>query len=181
MRDLVLVHCPYPVSYGPDPKLVSPWGDPYCAHPQISPVTYRISKDGELAETTVHLGRIKQCRPPLSPSAPDFSELDDMFLGTILPVVAMIRSLSVVRLGPYTVERIGGHKRGDGAASVDSFQYLPKLVDKTPQLGIWRHVSAVPQCNDMIVSYRKNVLSREPHAFDTPRCRSTAAVASCID
>lgn len=47
-----------------------------------------LSKGGELAETTVYLGRMKQYRPRLSPPL-DFSELDDLFLGPTLLVPSL--------------------------------------------------------------------------------------------
>lgn len=60
--DLVWFHRPYTVSDGPYRKLVSPWRGSYCMRVQSSPVTYRVTKDGELGETNVHLGWMKQYR-----------------------------------------------------------------------------------------------------------------------
>lgn len=51
---------------------------------QLSPVTYRVSKDGELAAITVHLGSMKTYHVPSSSHAPDLDALDDLFLGTKL-------------------------------------------------------------------------------------------------
>ena len=55
----VLVHRPDTVADGPNPKLISPWRGPFTVRSQLSPVVFRAARDGELAETSVHLGRIK--------------------------------------------------------------------------------------------------------------------------
>ena len=57
--DKVLLHRPYHETDGPNPNLNSPWHGPYFVRTQLSPVTYRVGKAGDPAETTVHLGRMK--------------------------------------------------------------------------------------------------------------------------
>ena len=52
----VLVHRPYTVADGPNPKLICPWRGPYTVRSLSSPVIYRVARDGELAETSVLLG-----------------------------------------------------------------------------------------------------------------------------
>ena len=59
-------------------------------------------------------------------------------------------------------------KRGVGAASLIHFQYDVKLEDYPTQMEIWRHVNALPQCREMIVSYRAALLSKDPSVFDPP-------------
>ena len=100
---------------------------------------------------------------------PDFEALDDMFLGTTLPVLHLDGSMHTVSIGPYVIEAIDGHKRGVGAASVDNFQYHLKLQGQPTQCGVWRHYSSLPQSKEMIASYRAVVLSGNPSAFDPPR------------
>ena len=134
-----------------------------------SPVIYRVSKDGDLAEITVHLGRLKKYLPPRDSSVPDLSALDDLFLGTTLPVPDLEGSLNAVKLGPYIVEGIDGHKRGVGSSSPSNFQYHLLLKGYSPALGVWKHHREIPQCAEMIESYRSVVLSRDPSAFDPPR------------
>ena len=58
---------------------------------------------------------------------PDFEALDDMFLGTTLPVPDLDGSMHTVTTGPYVIEAIDGHKRGVGAAPVENFQYHLEL------------------------------------------------------
>ena len=58
----VLIHRPYNEADGPNPKLVSPWRGPYTVRAQMSPVIYRVTKDGNPAEITVRLGRMKKIR-----------------------------------------------------------------------------------------------------------------------
>ena len=55
MGEQVLLHRPPTPTDGPNPKLVSPWHGPYTVRAQLSPVIYRVSKDGDFAEITVHL------------------------------------------------------------------------------------------------------------------------------
>ena len=52
----------------------------------MSPVIFRVTKDGNPAEITVYLGRIKKYVAPRSSRASDLDALDDFFLGTTLPV-----------------------------------------------------------------------------------------------
>ena len=58
----VLIHRPYNEADGPNPKLISPWRGPYTVRAQMSPIIYRVTKDGNPAEITVHLGRMKKIR-----------------------------------------------------------------------------------------------------------------------
>ena len=64
----VLIHRPYNGADGPNPKLISPWRGPYTVRAQMSPVIYRVTKDDNPAEITVHLSRMKNTlsfgRPP---------------------------------------------------------------------------------------------------------------------
>ena len=48
--DQVLVHRPYTVGDGPNPKLISPWRGPFTVRSQLSPVIYRVARDGELVK-----------------------------------------------------------------------------------------------------------------------------------
>ena len=122
---------------------------------------------------------MKRLVEPKSSTVPDFEALDDMFLGTTLPVLHLDGSMHTVSIGPYVIEAIDGHKRGVGAASVDNFQYHLKLQGQPTQCGVWRHYSSLPQCNEMIASYRAVVLSENRSAFDPlgwkKRTRSTSA------
>ena len=70
------------------------------------------------------------------------------------------------------MEKIDGHKRGVGAASLTNFQYHLKLKDLPPQLGTWLHVKVIPHCQEMIASYRYAVLLENPTAFVPPKRKS---------
>ena len=61
-RDQVLVHRPYTVADGLNPKLIIPWRGPFTVPSLLSPVIFRVARDGELAETSVYFGRIKAYR-----------------------------------------------------------------------------------------------------------------------
>ena len=145
--DQVLVHRLYTVADGPDPKLISPWRGSFTVRSQLPPVIYRVARDGELAETTVHLGRVKAYHNGASSS--DFTALDDLFLQT-LPFPDLDGSVLTVHIGPHTIQAIEGHKRGPGKASLTNFQYRFLAKDKRSKLGIWRHVNVAPQCHEML-------------------------------
>ena len=63
---------------------------------QTSPVIYPVTKDGNPAENTVHLGLMKKYYVPLSSPAPDLDALHDLGSGTTLPVPDIEGSLSKV-------------------------------------------------------------------------------------
>ena len=115
---------------------------------------------------------MKKCSVPLSLLNPDLDALDDDFLRTTLPVPDLKGSLSKVTIGAFKVDSIDGNKRGVGAASLTSFQYRLKLEGYPTQRGTWRHGNALPQCREMIASYRAAVLSKNPSAFDPPPPKS---------
>ena len=48
--DQVLVHRPYTVGDGLNPELISPWRGPFTVRSQLSPVIYRVARDGELTK-----------------------------------------------------------------------------------------------------------------------------------
>ena len=162
----VLVHRPHTVTDGPNPKLLSPWHGPFTIRSKLSPVVYRVSRDGELAETSVHLGRMKKYFPSSSNPTPDFTELDDWFLGTTLPIPDLDGSVLSVKVGPYVIEGIENFKRGPGKPSPHNFQYFFKIKERPSSLGFWRHFKEVPQCHELIRSYRAQILMDRPHAFD---------------
>ena len=60
----VLIHRTYNEADGPNPKLISPWRGQYNVRAQMSPIIYRVAKDGNPVEITVHLGRLSLGRPP---------------------------------------------------------------------------------------------------------------------
>ena len=126
----------------------------------------------------MHLGRMKKCFVPLSSQNLDLDALDDVFLGTTLPVPDLEGSLSKGTIGEFTVESIDGHKRGVGAASLTNFQYHLKHEGYPTQMGIWRNVNALPQCREMIASYRSAVWSNDPSAFDSPPRKSRCVTAA---
>ena len=75
----VLIHRPYNEADGPNPKLISPWRGPYTVRAQMSPIIYRVTKDGNPVEITVHfLGRMKNVVSRSSP-VPDLDALNDLF------------------------------------------------------------------------------------------------------
>ena len=70
----------------------------------MSPVIYRVTKDGNPAEIAVHLGRMKKYVVPQSSPVPDLDALDDLFLGTALPVPDLEGSLSKVMIAVESID-----------------------------------------------------------------------------
>ena len=167
--DQVLIHRPYHDFDGPNPKLYSPWHGPYSDRPKLSPVICRVTKHGAPTETTVHLGRMKKYSPPVTSPVPDLDAIDDVFLGITLPVPDLNSLVTIVTIGPFTVEGIDRHKRGVGAASLANFQYHLKLKEYPPHLGVWRHYRVIPQCREMVESYGAALLSQDPAPFSPPK------------
>ena len=89
-------------------------------------------------------------------------------------------SLSKVVIRAFTVESIDGHKREVGAASLTNFQYNLKMQGYLTQMGIWRRVNAIPQCREMIVSYRAAVLSTDSSAFKPPDAEISFCPRGCL-
>ena len=102
-----------------------------------------------------------------------------IYLGTTLPVPDLEGSLSKVMIGAFTVESIDGHKRGVGAASLTNFQYHLKLEGYPIQMGKWRRINAIPQCREMIASYRATILSTDSSALQPPT-RKTYSVPADV-
>lgn len=75
---------------------------------------------------------MKKYNAPESSPVPDLDAIDDMFLGTTLPIPDIEGSVTKVALRSFTVESIARHKRGVGAASLGDFQYHLKLKDYPP-------------------------------------------------
>ena len=161
----MLVHRPATVTDGPNPKLISLWHGPFTVRSRVSPVIYRASKDGELAETSVHLARMKKYHALCPNVVPDFTALDEMFLGTKLPIPDLDGSVFAVKIGPYVIDGIDSFKGAAGRPSKKNFQYFFLVKDRPRGLGIWRHPKDVPQCHEMIRSYRKQILREDPRAF----------------
>ena len=72
-------------------------------------------------------------------------------------------SLSKILIGVFTVWIMYIHTRGVGAASDTNFQYHPKLRGYPTMMGIWRLVTVIYQCREMIASYRSSS-AVNPHA-----------------
>ena len=116
----------------------------------MSPIIYRVTKDGNPAEITVHLGRMKNKKtkkqktrcPSVVPCPRPWCARRFIFFGPLFPCPILKAPLSKVMIGAFTVESIDRHKRGVGAASLTNFQYHLKLQGYPTQMDIWRHVNA---------------------------------------
>ena len=102
----MLVHRPNTVADGPHPKLVSPGHGPFVVRSQLSPVSYRVARDCEHAETPINLGRVKEYHKDASSSVPDFTAFDSNCLGTTLPVPDLDGSVLMVHIDPHIIKAI---------------------------------------------------------------------------
>ena len=120
--DQALVHRPHTIADGPNPKLISPWCGPFTVRSKLSPGNLSRRERWRTCGNVRHLGRIKAHHHDTSSSVPDFTALDDLFLGTVLTVPDFDGSVLTVHIGPYTIEGIESHKHGPGKASLTNFQ-----------------------------------------------------------
>ena len=132
--DLALVHQPRDARINPNNKLLSPWRDSCQVRRRLSPFVYRISKDGDSTENPVHVGRMKPRHHRNVFVDPDFSEINQMFLGTInkLPMPVFDKEASPVCIGSRTVERIVDHKRSRGRSSPLNVQFRVRFRGEDP-------------------------------------------------
>ena len=72
----------------------------------LSQVTYCVGKDGELAEISNYVDRIKANHNDVSSSVPDFTVFDDFILRTGLTVTDLDGNVLTVHIGPHTIEAI---------------------------------------------------------------------------
>ena len=139
---------------------------------------YRVSKGEKPEEMSVHLARIERYYAPSTRSAPDFDALDDIFLGTKIPVADFDNVQSQVRIKNLVVNAIESHRRGIGKPSPTNFQNLFTFRGYPPSQGAWCHVNAVPQCFQLIAAYRARLLAQDPHAFDLPPNKGKSSTQS---
>ena len=86
-RQKVLVYKPHQGTDGLNPKLTQPWRGPYIICSKLSPVVYRIRLPDDMKQVSVHLAHMKSYRSRRSALAPDFHQLEKLFLGKTLPTL----------------------------------------------------------------------------------------------
>ena len=167
----MLVHQPHNAQDDPNNKLLSPWRGPYQVSHRLSTVVYRVSKYGDSAETSVHLGRIKPYHQRSVFADPDFSETNQMFLGTKLPMPDLDKESSPVCIDPRTVERIVDHKRARGRSSPFNVQFRVRFRGEGPGPNSdgWYHRRQIPHCSELIRSYFASIqdVSPDPQLLTT--------------
>ena len=78
-------------------------------------MVYRIRHPDDTKQVSVHLAHIKTYGPRQSAPAPDFHNLEGLFLEKTLPTPALEESETVPQLiGIYQVADVVGHRRGQG-------------------------------------------------------------------
>lgn len=168
--DRDLTHKAYSPADGPDAKLARLWRGSYVVLSRLLPVVYRATREEDKTETTsVLLARMK---PFLRryPGKEHGTEPDDtLFLGRQIPLPELRSSRPSVQVGRYEVRQIDAHKRVLGAPSPTSFQYILVLEGWPQNMGLWRHHKAIPQCAELIESYRRKVVATDPMVFDTSK------------
>lgn len=93
---------------------------------------------------TLHFGRLKEYPLPLDSPVLNISALDDLFLGTALPVRDLEGSLNAAELVPYTVQSIEGNNRGDCRVSPTNCQHHFLLKAYPPATGVCEYHGELP-------------------------------------
>lgn len=151
----VLVYKPHQDSDGPNPKLLLPWRGPYTICSQLSPVVYRVKRQGEAREVSVHLAHLKQYHHRQTPPAPQFGKLAEYFMGKPIPLPDLDEnSANQPKIERYTVQEIVGHKPGRGRKSPHNLVYRLRLKGYGPESDLMYRAEEVPQCHEMISAYR---------------------------
>ena len=172
----MLVYKPHQSTDGPNPKLIQPWRGPYIIYSKLSPAVYRIRLPDDTKQVSVHLAHMKLYRPHRSAPAPDFHELEKLFLGKILPTPALEESETVPpRIGIYQVADVVGHRRGQGRHSPHNYIYRLRLKGFDPEADLECLAQQVPQCQELIAIHRAQ------HQLETitpPPCNKRKHLAS---
>ena len=129
---------------------------------------YRVSKDGDSAETSVHLGRMKPYHQRSVFADLDFGEISQMFLGTKLPIPNLDKEASPVCIGPRTVDRIVDHKHARGRSFPFNVQF--RFRGEGPNSDGWYHRRRIPHGSEFIRSYFASIrdVSPDPRSLATP-------------
>ena len=133
-RQKVLVYKPHQSTDGPNPKLIQPWRGPYIICSKLSPIVYRIRRPDDTKQVYVHLARINSYRLRQSAPAPDFHNLEKLFLGKTLPTPALDESETVLsHIGIYQGTDVVGYWRGQGRHSSHNYIYRLRLKGFGPE------------------------------------------------
>ena len=153
--ELVLVYRPYQDSDGPNPKLLLPWRGPYVICSQLSPVVYRVRRQNETREVSVHLAHIKRYYARKTPPAPDFDKLAEFFLGRPIPFPELDHpDEAQPKIESYVVDRVVNHRSGRGPKTPYNYRYRLRLRGYGPESDLEYRADEVPQCQEMIAAYR---------------------------
>ena len=166
----MLVHQPHNAQDDPNNTLLSPWRGPYQVRHLLSPVVYRVSKDGGSAETSVLFGRMKPYHQRSVLADSYFIEINEMFLGTKLPMPNLDEETSPICIGPKTVERILDHKRSRGRSSPFNVQLRVRFRGEGPNSDDWYHRRQIPHSSACIRSYFASIqdVPPDPQTLTTP-------------
>ena len=153
--ELVLVYRPYQDSDGPNPKLLLPWRGPYVICSQLSPVVYRVRRQNETGEVSVHLAHIKRYYARKTPPAPDFDKLSEFFLGRQIPLPELDHpDEAQPKIESYVVDKVVNHKSGKGPKTPYNYRYRLRLRGYSPESDLEYRADEIPQCQEMIAAYR---------------------------
>ena len=153
--ELVLVYRPYQDSDGPNPKLLLPWRGPYVICSQLSPVVYRVRRQNETGEVSVHLAHIKRYYARKTPPAPDFDKLSEFFLGRQIPLPELDHpDEAQPKIESYVVDKVVNRKSGKGPKTPYNYRYRLRLRGYGPESDLEYRADEIPQCQEMIAAYR---------------------------
>ena len=153
--ELVLVYRPYQDSDGPNPKLLLPWRGPYVICSQLSPVVYRVRRQNETREVSVHLAHIKRYYARKTPPAPDFDKLAEFFLGRPISLPELDHpDEAQPKIESYVVDKVVNHRSGKGPKTPYNYRYRLRLRGYGPESDLEYRADEIPKCQEMIAAYR---------------------------
>ena len=100
---------------------------------------------------------------------PGFSKINEIFLGTNLPMPNVDEETSPACIGPRTMERMVDHKRSRGRSPFN-VQFRVRFRGEGPNSDGWYHRRQIPHCSEFIRSYFASIqdVPPDPQTPTTP-------------
>ena len=134
-------------------------------------MVYRIRHPDDTKQVSVHLAHIKSYRPRQSAPAPDFHQLEKLFLRKTLPTSALEESetvppqIIIYQVADIVWDRYCPH----------NYIYRLRLKGFGPEADLEYRAHQVPQCRELIAAYRAQ---HQLETITTPPCNKRKHLAS---
>ena len=118
-------------------------------------MVYRVKRQNETGEVSVHLAYIKRYYARKTPPAPDFDKLSEFFLGRQIPLPELDHpDEAQPKIESYVVDKVVNHKSGRGPKTPYNYRYRLRLRGYGPESDLEYRTDEIPQCQEMIAAYR---------------------------